>query len=89
MKNQRVLLLLLLAFSLKNVPPGRFLQNVVSSQPPEEIQQICVCLDAHVQELEHRLEKERQAVELMREELVEAKRTQRRLMLHAPQNISC
>ncbi|KAE8773924.1 hypothetical protein D1007_53788 [Hordeum vulgare] len=31
-------------------------------------------LDAHVQELEYRLEKERQAAELMREELVEAKK---------------
>ncbi|KAI4997472.1 hypothetical protein ZWY2020_052814 [Hordeum vulgare] len=59
----------------KECPSSRFLQNVgVQSTSKKKFNRSASALDAHVQDLEYRLEKERQAVELMREELVEAKK---------------
>ncbi|KAE8771817.1 hypothetical protein D1007_56267 [Hordeum vulgare] len=59
----------------KECPSSRFLQNVgLQSTSKKKFNRSASALDAHVQELEYRLEKERQAAELMREELVEAKK---------------
>ncbi|KAE8811224.1 hypothetical protein D1007_11973 [Hordeum vulgare] len=59
----------------KECPSSRFLQNVgLESTSKKKFNRSASALDAHVQELEYKLEKERQAAELMREELVEAKK---------------
>ncbi|KAI4975181.1 hypothetical protein ZWY2020_048788 [Hordeum vulgare] len=59
----------------KECPSSRFLQNVgLESTSKKKFNRSASALDAHVQELEYKLEKERQAPELMREELVEAKK---------------
>ncbi|KAE8800267.1 hypothetical protein D1007_24256 [Hordeum vulgare] len=59
----------------KECPSSRFLQNVgLESTSKKKFNRSASALDAHVQELEYKLEKERQVAELMREELVEAKK---------------
>ncbi|KAI5010370.1 hypothetical protein ZWY2020_012507 [Hordeum vulgare] len=59
----------------KQCPSNRFLQNVgLESISKKKFNRSASALDAYVQELEYRLEKERLAAELMREELVEVKK---------------
>ncbi|KAE8787773.1 hypothetical protein D1007_38241 [Hordeum vulgare] len=59
----------------KECPSSIFLQNVgLESTPKKKFNRSASALDAHVQELEYKLEKERQSVELVREELVEVKK---------------
>ncbi|KAF7061590.1 hypothetical protein CFC21_068274 [Triticum aestivum] len=59
----------------KECPSSTFLQNVgFESSSKKKVNRSAAALDAHVQELEYKLEKERRAAELMREELVEVKK---------------
>ncbi|KAM3261201.1 hypothetical protein ACQJBY_052079 [Aegilops geniculata] len=59
----------------KECPSSTFLQNVVlESSSKKKFNRSAAALDAHVQELEYKLEKERRVAELMREELVEVKK---------------
>jgi len=59
----------------KECPSSTFLQNVgLESSSKKKFNRSASALDAHVQELEYKLEKERRAAELMREELVEVKK---------------
>ncbi|KAM3259868.1 hypothetical protein ACQJBY_051264 [Aegilops geniculata] len=59
----------------KECPSSTFLQNVgLESSSKKKFNRSASALDAHVQELEYKLERERQAAELMREELVEVKK---------------
>ena len=59
----------------KECPSSTFLQNVgLDSRSKKKFNRSASTLDAHVQELEYKLERERQAAELMREELVEVKK---------------
>ncbi|VAH94961.1 unnamed protein product [Triticum turgidum subsp. durum] len=58
----------------KECPSNTFLQNVGLDSSSKKFNRSASALDAHVQELEYKLERERQAAELMREELVEVKK---------------
>ncbi|VAH22872.1 unnamed protein product [Triticum turgidum subsp. durum] len=59
----------------KECPSSTFLQNVgLESSSKKKFNRSTATLDAHVQELEYKLEKERRVAELMREELVEVKK---------------
>ena len=59
----------------KECPSSTFLQNVgLESSSKKKFNRSAAALDAHVQELEYKLEKERRVAELMREELVEVKK---------------
>ncbi|KAF7010537.1 hypothetical protein CFC21_024939 [Triticum aestivum] len=59
----------------KECPSSTFLQNVgLESSSKKKFNRSASALDAHVQELEYKLEKERQAAELIREELVEVQK---------------
>ncbi|KAM3351452.1 hypothetical protein ACQJBY_023435 [Aegilops geniculata] len=59
----------------KECPSSTFLENVgLESSSKKKFNRSAAALDAHVQELEYKLEKERRVAELMREELVEVKK---------------